>query len=1101
MITFLYGSYGSGKTTAILKEIAERTARGIHTFLIVPEQEAVQAERMTLHALPPSAGLHLEVLNFSRLYNRVCREYGGLSYRYIKPSIRHLLMWQNLRELAPLLEEYGESAQKDSALGEIMLSAIAECKACGVRPHELESAADALKQEDPLYRKLRDLALIYASFDRLVSERYTDSADDLSRLADMLEEHEFFRGAHVFIDSFSSFTAQEHRILHHIFKTAEEVTVSIPLADPMSDEIYTKSITTSLQRLKRIIGDKTDFREIVLPHNQRATTPALAYLAENLWRLDAKTADAPEFYDGSIVLEMCENPYAEAEAIAAHVLALLRRGERCRDMVVILRDPDSYRGILEPAFEKNGIPLFLSEKTDLCQMAPMKLILTALRIYKHHWQKNDVIAHLKTGLCDLSTREADLLEDYINTWNLSGNALLDGNWAMNPDGFSGVLTERGENILKTANAAHRALTEPLLRFFIQLERASTLPELCRATYTYLCEISLEDKIHTLALKEEARGQKKLAKELSMLYGVILNTLADMAEALPDAEIDPSDFDTILQLVFSETDIGTIPTSVDEVTVGSAATLRVSSPKYVFIPGLCEGEFPAAIHDTGLLGDRERKTLEGLGIELSSDADTRSSDERMYVLRAFCAPSHALYLFSPESELNGKSKLPSLAWNRLKKLFPKLSPHFYNGTDFSYLIGGPRSAVAHLRELRNTSEGGSLQEALASYLPEISRYSLAESHAPQEALSTQAAQALMGETMTLSFSRFETFVKCPFGYYCTYVLGLRENKKAKFRPQDMGSFVHEILEKLLPYALTERADGSFPDREALHQKTEEIVGDFLDRILPTKDRASGRLRHLCLRLKKLSVLILQNLLEEFAHSQFRPAFFELPLDGKDDNPPPIVFVSDDEQFRVLFRGVIDRVDLMKKDGEVYVRVVDYKTGTKDFRTEDLRHGINTQMLLYLYSLCFAQNGNFSKKIGLEKEQSPHPAGMVYLSTNIPVIEAESYENEETVWKQAEEKLKRSGLLIDDRNILSAMNDSLAPAFLLSASQDRTGALTDKNLVSSEKFDALFSDIRKTVLDIASQMRSGCANAIPLHYGDIDPCSYCTAKAICRKISDE
>ena len=48
MITFLYGTYGSGKTTAVLDHIARDTSQGIHTFLLVPEQEAVQSERKTL---------------------------------------------------------------------------------------------------------------------------------------------------------------------------------------------------------------------------------------------------------------------------------------------------------------------------------------------------------------------------------------------------------------------------------------------------------------------------------------------------------------------------------------------------------------------------------------------------------------------------------------------------------------------------------------------------------------------------------------------------------------------------------------------------------------------------------------------------------------------------------------------------------------------------------------------------------------------------------------------------------------------------------------------------------------------------------------------
>ncbi len=1099
MITFLYGPYGSGKTTSILKDIANATAQEKHTFLIVPEQEAVRAERMTLHALPPSAGLHLEVLNFSRLYNRVCREYGGLSYRYVKPSLRHLLMWQNLRELSPLLEEYGESAQKDPTLGEWMLSAISECKACGVRPHELEKAASSVKEE-PLARKLRDLALIYASFDRLVSERYTDSADDLSRLADMLDRHDFFRGTHVFVDSFSSFTAQEHRILRHIFAMAENVTVSLPISNPAADEIYTKSIVASQKKLKKSAEICQEIREVVLSENHRAKTPALSYLAKNLWHPEAEAVEDDAFYDGSIVIEKCANPYAEAEAVASHILNLLRQGERCRDMAVILRSPEKYRGILEPAFEKNGIPLFFSEKTDLCNLAPVKLVLSALRIRKYRWQKNDVIAHIKTGLCNISTREADLLEDYINTWSLSGSAFDDGDWSMNPDGFSGVLTPRGQDILASANAARRAIAEPLVRFFVLLDSAQGMPDLCRAIYTYLEEVGLQDKLASLAAKEHERGQKKSASELEALYGIMLEALADMAEAMPDAEITADELDEALQIVFSKTEIGTIPTSVDEVTVGSAATLRIGSPKYAFVLGLCEGEFPATVQDVGLLGNLERKELETLGIELSSDADTRSSDERMYLLRAFASPSHGLYLFMPEAELSGKSKLPSVALHRIEKLFPSLSAHYYDGSDFTYLVGAPRSAASHLRELKGTSEGAALWDSLLPHLPKLSLYANANSHAPEASLSEQTAKTIMGESITLSFSRFESFVKCPFGYYCTYVLGLREGKKAKFRPQDMGTFVHEILEKLLSFALTEQADGSFPNQEALDAKTDEIVGEFLDRILPANSRTTGRLRHLCLRLKKLSVLILQNLIEEFSHSQFRPAFFELPLDGKHGNPPPITFVSDDEQYRVRFRGVVDRVDLMKKDGELYIRVVDYKTGTKEFRTEDLQHGLNTQMLLYLYALCHAQNGEFAKKIGLDEGKSPHPAGMVYLSTNIPVIEAEGYEDAETVCREAEQKLNRSGLLIDDREILGAMNDVLSPAFLLSSSKDRAGALSDKNLISSERFDELFADIRKTVLDIASQMREGCADATPLCYGDIDPCAYCAAKAVCRKISD-
>ena len=1101
MITFLYGGYGSGKTTEVLRLIKKSTDEARHTFLIVPDQEAVLAERLTLEALPSSAQLHLEVLSFSRLYNRVCREYGGLSYRYVKKSVRHLLMWQNLRELSPLLEEFDTSAATDGSLCDMMLSAVGEFKASGISPEELEHTASKLQNDDPLYRKLRDLALIYASFDRLVAERYTDAADDLSRLADLLAKHDFFRGCDIFIDSFTSFTAAEHRVIARMLATANNVTVTIPLPLPDACEIYTQSMRDSVERLKKCLPSGAYFEERVLHGNRRATTPSLAHLSQNLWRLDVSDKENEAEADGSIVMEICQNPYEEAEAVAAHILELLRRGERCRDMAVIVRDPEQYRGILEPAMKKNGIPFFLSERTDLCTLAPVKLILSALRIHRYHWRKNDILDYVKTGLCTSSMRAVDLFEEYVNTWNIQGDRFLGDDWSMNPDGYSEILTNRGRDILANANEVRRALTEPLLRLFVLLDAAENVPDMCRALYAFLEEIQLSNKLEVLASREAARGEKKNAQTFSSLYGVILQALADVAEALEDETADVEELYTILKTMFRETDIGTIPTSIDEVTVGSAATLRIHAPKYAFVLGLCEGEFPASVSDRGILAEQERQTLLSLGMELSTNRDTRASDELMFVLRAFCAPSHGLYLFTNEAEVGGKTKLPSLPFTRVKKLFPNITPHRFDGADLRYLAQAPHSAVAHLRALTDTPEGEALRLSIEPFLPAVSHDIREQSHNAKAQLSPSTADRVMGDHLSLSFSRFETFVKCPFSYYCTYVLKLRETGRAKFRFSDMGSFVHYILEQLLRFAITEDENGNLPDATALTAKTEEIVSTYVRGILPTDEKPSARLCHLCDRLTSLSLLMVNNLVEEFAHSRFRPAFFEWKMDGKNGNPPPLMLISDDEQYRVSFTGVIDRVDLLKKDGEVYIRIVDYKTGTKDFRLDDLRHGMNTQMLLYLYALCFTRDEAFAEKIGLAPEHSPKPAGVVYLSANIPTIETDDYTSVEEMGELAAEKLKRSGLLLDDEAILRDMNDALNPDFLAGVRPDKKGeGLTGKALTSADQFDTLFSDIRKTVLDIAGEMRNGCADASPLIYGDLDPCAYCTARTVCRTVKE-
>ena len=49
------------------------------------------------------------------------------------------------------------------------------------------------------------------------------------------------------------------------------------------------------------------------------------------------------------------------------------------------------------------------------------------------------------------------------------------------------------------------------------------------------------------------------------------------------------------------------------------------------------------------------------------------------------------------------------------------------------------------------------------------------------------------------------------------------------------------------------------------------------------------------------------------------------------------------------GKVDRVDGWLKNGKLYLRVVDYKTGKKAFDLADVRYGLGIQMLLYLFAL--------------------------------------------------------------------------------------------------------------------------------------------------------
>ena len=122
MINFVYGNPGTGKTETIFKKLEEDAANGNNALLIVPEQMTVAMEREALRRLPPSAQLHIEVLNFTRLANKLFRVHGGITYNYATPAVQKLIMWRAVRTAMPFLSEYQVTRNDDRSLAEAMLA-------------------------------------------------------------------------------------------------------------------------------------------------------------------------------------------------------------------------------------------------------------------------------------------------------------------------------------------------------------------------------------------------------------------------------------------------------------------------------------------------------------------------------------------------------------------------------------------------------------------------------------------------------------------------------------------------------------------------------------------------------------------------------------------------------------------------------------------------------------------------------------------------------------------------------------------------------------------------------------------------------------------
>ena len=62
------------------------------------------------------------------------------------------------------------------------------------------------------------------------------------------------------------------------------------------------------------------------------------------------------------------------------------------------------------------------------------------------------------------------------------------------------------------------------------------------------------------------------------------------------------------------------------------------------------------------------------------------------------------------------------------------------------------------------------------------------------LSAEAVRALYGDIPRLSASQVDKFSACKFAYFCQYGLRAKPRESASFRPIEIGSFIHAVLEQ-------------------------------------------------------------------------------------------------------------------------------------------------------------------------------------------------------------------------------------------------------------------------------------------------------------------
>lgn len=1056
MLQFIFGLPFSGKTYTVTNKIIELSKQGEETVLLVPEQASFESEKNILQIAGDKLSSKISVLTFSRLCDEIFRTVGGICAKTLSNSDKVIFMNKALCQVADELKLWGKYAHSVS-FAKTILDTIGELKINAVSANSIKKASESTTVAS-LKDKLQNIALIYETYDLLTAEKFIDPADRLTKLYDKLADYNFFKNKTVFLDGFKGFTGQQFKIIDRIISQAKDVYITFTNDISCNNEFdIFSNVRATVFRLEKIAK----------AHNIQITKPLILTKSyyKNLILSDLErliSGNKISDFENNDIITICQaaTVFDEAEFAIRTIRKLVREENyRYRDFVIIARDTEKYQDAIEYTSNKNNVPCFFDKQIPLSSFALS--VATDAAIKALNFSTEDILRFLKSGISYLTTDELSKLENYTYLWNINGSLWLE-NWDMDVRGFvTDSPTEKEALELKEINSIREKAITPLLKF--KDEFKNNAYNMSKAILTLLENCNAKSALDNLCLYNNVQDNNYTTNVLKQSFEAFLNVLDSLVTCFGQKPLSIKEFYEAYNLAISLESVGVIPQKLDQVTFGAADHIRPSKPKVAIILGANQGVFPKFSQNSGIFANNERKKLIELGIEIPDNTIYTSIDENYLVYSNLSCASEKLYVCYSLQTLKGEKTEPSYFVASIKEyLKPTIVFEPAKDLDINALPETAESVFSEFcKRFKDKSEAETLKLSLTS-CEQINRVETVISSFEncKKSITTDNAKKLFGKDIAMSATKFDTLNRCKFSFFCKYGIKAKKLQPADFNVLQRGTIVHYVLERIIA---TYKETIKDLKREELDHLCDTYIDEYLDKVVGFRTVQNSKYEFLISKISRSLKEVVYHLSLEFAQSDFKPIACELAIGGKDG--VPLNFKYDGGNISVF--GSIDRVD----EYNGYIRIVDYKTGTKTFKLPDVLFGLNLQMLIYLYAVTRCQKKNDSTAVGIFYMPSKRDLN--------------------------NEGMAMNGLLKADLNLVTAMDKQNNGEFIphLPLNKDGSVSKTATSFISEEEFSNIFDYIEKLMCSAGNSISSGDISVSPIDGRESAACDYCDYKSVC------
>jgi ATP-dependent helicase/nuclease subunit B len=368
------------------------------------------------------------------------------------------------------------------------------------------------------------------------------------------------------------------------------------------------------------------------------------------------------------------------------------------------------------------------------------------------------------------------------------------------------------------------------------------------------------------------------------------------------------------------------------------------------------------------------------------------------------------------------------------------------------------------------------------------------------LPAPLASALYGDYLSNSVSRLELFASCCYAHFVRYGLKLNERTEYEFEASDLGNVFHSVLEQfsaaLVQRGLDWNTFTSEEGEEILNQVLEAVTAEYGDNILTSSSRGLYAVE----RIRRILSRTVESLQYQLRQGSFTPDQVEMDFSTAGNIDEINIALTKDEKGRIIQRmklnGRIDRMDLAADDEKnIYVKVIDFKSGNKSLDLASVYYGLQLQLVLYM---------NVARAVEqkLHPDNNVEPAAILYYHVTDPMLSGDGNDiSPEELTMRIRKELRTTGVIMADDRIIGMLdrkmadNASESDVIPVKLKKDGSFAASSK-VMGKEDFGRVSAYVDRKIREYGKRILAGDIQVDPYEMKNRNACTYCTFRSICR-----